>query len=255
MKKYFKYIGLLGICMLSFYYAEQVALYVKNKNPLMQSINEIEQSKYISYIDSSIIDDLYIIPGLNGQKVNVTKSFNNMQKNKEFNEELLIFDSIKPEISLEDNKDKIIIRGNKNKQSVSFIFEEISELSHYMINHNYSVDLLINKEEYDESYELINNSNNELIYHNIDKYLNNHKLNKKLCYVKKDIPQTCTDKYLFKPSLIINHSNLSSTKNKISSGEIILVQKSLTISELEILLNQINYQDLKIVPLSDLIKE
>lgn len=256
MKKYFRYIGLVGICLLSFYYTEKVALFVKNRNPIMKSINEVKDSKYVGFTNSTLIDDLYIIPGLNGQVVNVNNSFSNMQKNKKFNEDLLIFDSIKPEISLEDNKDKIIIRGNEAKNSVSLIFEEINDLTKYMLNNNYKINVLLNKEEYNLSYELINNSTNELTYHNIDKFLSKNNLNHNLCLVKNDnIPKLCQNKYLVKPSIIVNHSNLSSVKSKITSGEIILVQNSLTLTELEILINQIKYYDLNIVPLSNLIKE
>lgn len=255
MKKYFKYLGLIGLCLLSFYYTERIALFVKNRNPLLQSINEIKDSKYVSSIDSILIDNLYIIPGLSGEEVNVNKSFLSMQKVKEFNEDLLVFNKIKPTISLEDHKDKIIIRGNEKKNSVSLIFEEESDLTNYLISHNYHIDILISKEEYNLKAELINNSNNATTYHNIDKYLNKKKINKHLCYVKTNPSSFCQNAYLFKESLIINHSTLSLNINKISSGEIILVQKSLSLSELDILINQIKYQDLSIVYLSELISE
>lgn len=255
MKKYFKYLGLIGLCILSFYYTNEIALYVKNKNPLLQSINEVKESKYVSSIDSVFIDNNYIIPGLSGREVDVNKSFLSMQKNKSYNEDLLVYETIKPTISLEDHKDKIIIRGNEKKNRVSLIFEEESELTKYLISKQYQIDLLLNQENYNLSYELINNSNDSTTYHNIDKYLNKKKANHQLCYVKNTIPKLCQNKYLFKASLIINHSNLSLNKNKISSGEIILVQKSLSLSELELLLNQIKYQDLEIVYLSELIKE
>lgn len=255
MQKYFKYLGIIGLCLLSFYYTNEIALYVKNKNPLLQSINEVKESKYVSSINSTLIDNLYIIPGLNGQEVNVNKSFLSMQKAKEYNDELLVYNIIKPTISLEDNKDKIIIRGNEKKNSVSLIFEEESDLTKYLIANGYQINLLITEEKYNLSYELINNSNTSNTYHNIDKYLNKKKVNKNLCYVKNNISKLCQDKYLFQESLVINHSNLSLNKNKIHSGEIILVQKTLSISELEILLNQIKYYDLNIVYLSELIKE
>lgn len=255
MKKYFKYLGLIGLCLLSFYYTNQVALYVKNRNPLLQSINNIKDSKYVSSIDSIFIDNLYIIPGLSGREVNVNKSFLSMQKSKTYDDNLLVYNIIKPNISLEDNKDKIIIRGNENKNSVSLIFSEESDLTKYMVSNNYKANLLISKEEYNLAYELINNSNNSTIYRNIEKYLNKNKVNHHLCYVKNNVSKLCQNKYLFKESLVINHSNFSQNKNKVKSGEIILVQKSLTLSELEILINQIKYQDLSIVYLSDLIKE
>jgi hypothetical protein len=60
---------------------------------------------------------------------------------------------------------------------------------------------------------------------------------------------------MFIPTLIINHSNLSSNINKVSSGDIILIKDTLTITELELLIDQISFRNLKIVPLSELINE
>ncbi len=158
IKKYFKYIGLISICLLSFYYTEQVALYVKNKNPIMQSIKNVSESYHTESINCSIIEDTYIIPGYNGKYVNLDKSFYNMVTT-EYNEDLLVFNQIKPNISLEDNLDKIIIRGNHNKQAVSLLFEDINYLSKYMLNKQYLVNILIEEETYTDNYELINNSN------------------------------------------------------------------------------------------------
>ncbi len=257
IKKYFRYIGLLGICLISFIYTEKIATYVKNKNPIMQSINNIKEEKYISSKNSTIIDNLYIIPGLNGKEVNSDKSFSKMHMYDKFDETNLVFNEIKPTISIEDNKDKIIIRGNKEKNSVSLIFESLSEITTYLHQNNHLVNLLITEENYNLNYELINNSKNETTYNNIEKFLTKNNINNNLCYIKdeSDIPKYCKDKYLFKPSMIISHSTLSSLKSKISSGEIILIKDSLSLTEFNILLNQIKYKDLSIVPLSELINE
>lgn len=243
--------------MLSFYYTERVALYVKSNNPLMKTLKEVKDSKYVSSINSTIIDDIYIIPGLNGQELNLDESFSNMHEYSLYNENYLVFNEIKPSISLEDNKDKIIIKGNHQKQSISFIFENISILTEYLLQKNLKVNLLINEEEYDTRYELINNSNQEGTYKKIDNYLSKYKLNKNLCLVKEDniISSLCKNKYLFKPSLTISHSNISATINRISSGDIVLIKDTLTLPELELLLNQISYRNLKIIPLSKLIDE
>ena len=116
--------------------------------------------------------------------------------------------------------------------------------------------VLITDEEYNPNYEMINNSNLSKTYENIENYLNKNKINKNLCLVKDNkISNLCQDKYLFKISLTISHSNISSTINKIKSGEIILIKDSLTLSELNLLINQIKYQNLNIVPLSELIAE
>lgn len=256
IKKYFKYLGLFGLCMLSFYYTEKVALYVKNKNPIMKTLKEIQETKYVNYINSTIIDDIYIIPGLNGKEINLDKSFSNMHEINTYNEEYLVFNDIKPKVSLEDNKDKIIIKGNKEKQSISLIFENYNSLSKYLLSKGLKVNILLSDKNYDNNYELINNSNNTM-YYEIENYLNKNKLNKNLCYIKEDnnIPDNCKNKYLFKPSLIISHSNISTTINNISSGDILLIKDTISLTELEIILNQISYRNLDIIPLSELIKE
>jgi hypothetical protein len=242
--------------MLSFYYTEKVALYVKNKNPIMKSLKEIQETKYVDYINSTIIDEIYIIPGLNGKEVNLDKSFSNMHEINTYNEEYLVFNDIKPKVSLEDNKDKIIIKGNKEKQSISLIFENYNSLSKYLLSQGYKVNILLSEKYYDNNYELINNANNT-IYYEIEDYLNKNKINKNLCYIKEDtkIPTNCKNKYLFKPSLTISHSNISNTINNISSGDILLIKDTISLTELKIILNQISYRNLDIIPLSDLIKE
>lgn len=255
MKNTFKYFGIIGICLFSFYYTEKIALYVKNKNPLIQEIKEYSDTSYVSSIDSELIDDIYIIPGLNGKNLNIDKSFNNMKTNMVFHEDELVFNQIPPKVSLENNKNRIIIRGNKQKNSVSLIFNKESTLTDYLIKNNYKINVLLDKEQYNQEIELINNASSQETYTKIEKYLNKKKINKNICYINSNIPKVCKNKYLLKPSLIINHSNLSKTKKQIKSGEIILIQDSISIKELELIILQIKYLDLHIVPLSVLISE
>ena len=269
MQKYLKYIGFIGICLFSFYYTEKIALYVRNKNPIIQSLNEVSEELYVNAEDCELVSDIYIIPGLNGKEVNVNGSYNNMKDYNEFIEDKIIYNQVKPDNSLDSNKDRIIIRGNKLKNSVSLIFNDINDLTRYMNQMKYKVNVLIKNEEYDINYELINSSKNEKTYKNIYSYLSKNKINKKLCLVNvgrmefiyflflvnDEIPSTCKDKYLFKSSLTINHSNFSTNINNIRSGEIILVENSLTLAELNILVNKIKSQGLNIVPLSNLISE
>ena len=50
-------------------------------------------------------------------------------------------------------------------------------------------------------------------------------------------------------------TNIIDIKNKIDSGVIILVSSSAKIEHLKMLLNEINYKDLKVVHVSKLISE
>ena len=64
----------------------------------MQSIKNVSSTKYVNSINCSIIEDIYIIPGYNGKEVNEEASFSNM-KTTEYNENLLVFNEVKPNIS------------------------------------------------------------------------------------------------------------------------------------------------------------
>ena len=252
MKK-IKYLAIIFLSIISFYYTEQIALYVKSKNPIMQEIESNKQDLYVDSTNSILIDELYIIPGINGKEVNVNSSFNTMKKLNVYNESQIVYDQIEPRISLKDNKERIIIRGNSKKRKVSLIFEKESKLTEYLITKEYKINILINKEQYSTKYEMINYSTNKTTYNNIDLYLTKNNLNKNLCYITNK--SLCKDKYIFQESLIINHSNISTNINKITSGEIILVKDTLTLNELDLLINKIKSQDLSIVPLSELISE
>lgn len=207
-------------------------------------------------VNSIILEDRYIIPGSNGRKVDIDSSFIKMHKDNTYNIDKYVFTFIKPDISLEENKDKIIIRGNNKNNAVSLIFESFNDSAKYIKQKNYKANVLISDEKYDLYYELINNSNNEEIYSNIDSFLNKHRVNSNICLLKNDkVPSLCKDKYIVKPSLTITHSNVNLSKNKISSGEIILIKDSVTINDLDLILKEIKYHDLSLKNLSTLIKE
>ena len=252
MKK-IKYLAIIFLSLISFYYTEQIALYVKSKNPLIQEIESNKDELYVNSINSELIDELYIIPGINGKEVNVNSSYLTMKELNTYNESKIVYNQISPSISLSNNKDRIIIRGNPKKRQVSLIFDKESTITNYLTKNNYQYNVLINNEKYSNNYEMINNSNNKSTFNHINSYLTNNNLNKELCYITNK--SLCKDSYIFKESLIINHSNISTTINKITSGEIILIKDTITLNELELILNKIKSSDLTIVYLSKLISE
>ena len=133
MAKFFKYSGLVAILMFSFYYTEKTALFVKSKTPLMQEINK-QSNKLNTKSVNAIIDNNYIIPGINGLEVDVSKSYVSMKKLGSYNEYYMVFNEITPKISLENNKDKIINQGNNLKNGISLIIEDNKEIVNYFIN-------------------------------------------------------------------------------------------------------------------------
>lgn len=222
----------------------------------MQQIKEKYDELYEMPVNSTIINDSYIIPGYSGRELNVDLTFFNMQKESTYDESKFIFNSLTPQISINDNKDKIIIRGNIKTNAVALIFESINPNTKYLKQNDYNINVLITKEEYDLYYELINSSNNETTYKNIESFLDKHRINKSICFLKSSkVPPLCQNKYLVQPSLTVTHSNIGTIKNQITSGEIIFVKDSVTATDLTLLLSEIKYRDLRVMPLSYLIKE
>ena len=252
MRNFLKYIGLLGICIFSFYYTDKVARFVKSRNPIMQGIKKLENGKYLKSQDSLLIGSMYIVPGLNGRKVDVDKSFNKMKNSLVFNEEDLVFKEITPRISLENNKNRIIIRGNEKKEAVSILLEEDNNIAEFLISNNYKFDMLIKTFIKTNKYELINNASDINTYKKIDSYLNKNRINSNLCHF--DIKSFCKNKYIFRESIEISKSKLLNIK-KIKSGDIIFIRNGLGVDYLVLLLKELEYQDLNVIYLSNLVSE
>ena len=256
MKNLFKYIGLGAVLLFSFYYTEKMSNIVVNNSSLVSQIND-NIDKYNIKAVSAIIDDDYIIPGLNGYSVNVLKSYNNMRYLDTFNSYYLEYDKVMPNISLENNKDKIIKYGNKNKKSVAIIVKNNFEIIEYANKNNINITRLVEYTTYDSKakYEQINDD--YIKYKQVERLLNNTNSNKNICYVTNNIIDICKDnkKYLVESSLTLNNYNLASIKNNIQSGYIIYINDNVTITDFKLLLKQIYYQDLKVSYLSELISE
>lgn len=217
MKSTMKMCGILFLVCFSFYYTEKIAYIMQDKDNLMIQINNLKDNYDVNYVNA-IINENTIIPGINGIAVNSKKSYSKMKSFNVFNETYLEYDQIKPSVSLENNKDKIIIKGNKNKKAIAFIVEN-DFIKSYLLNSGYKID-----------------------YQNI-------------CVIKS-VESLCED-YLYKvkPSIIINHQNALINKNYIESGDIILINKNVTLSEIKSILEEIKYRDLNIISLNELISE
>src|SRR5699024_4718381 len=85
---------------------------------------EIEQKsgEYNEEPEDAVVDRVWKkTPGRNGIKVNIEKSFHKMKEEGLFNEKLLVFDQVTPEVSLEDLPPSPIYRGHPEKKMVSFL--------------------------------------------------------------------------------------------------------------------------------------
>ena len=256
MKNYLNYFVLSLIILASFYVTEKSALFIRGKDPIMQTIKEYS-STYNTDAVNAKIDNNYIIPGMYGKRVNEIKSLMKMKSLKTFNSLFLATDMIKPDISLEDNKDKIINKGNENKKAVSLILEnDESNIITYLVSENINASILVNKESVNNNkFEQINNDFNNYDY--VEKILNKDKKNTNICILNRSNKNFCIrhKKYLVEPTYVLSNNNIVIIKNKITSGDIILVKDSVSVDDISYLINYIKSKNLQIVKLSELISE
>lgn len=257
MQKYYKYFVFILIILISFFVVEKQATFSRNKDPILRTIIEYEKNYNLAPVNAAIEDD-YIIPGIYGRKINEIRSLMKMKSGGVFNSLFLVTDNIKPDISIEDNKDKIISLGNQNKQAISLLLEVSDEnIINYLISNNIKGSILVNKQTVNTNskFEQINNDFKN--YREVDKILNKSKSNTNICILNRTNKDFClrNKKYLVEPTIYFNSSNLVIVKNKITSGYIILVKDNVSVNDLSYLIKYIKTKGLDIIYLSELISE
>lgn len=256
MKNLFKYMGIALVLLVSFYYTEKMSKIVVNNSSLVKEINRNSKDYNVASV-SAIIEDDYIIPGLNGYAVNVLKSYNNMRYLDTFNSYYLEYDKITPDISLENNKDKIIKFGNPSKNNIALVIQDNQDIINYASSMGIKITRLVDSKTFDKNsiYEQINNDYEN--YSKVEAMLDNNNVNKNICFVSKNIKDVClkNKKYLVEASVSLNNYNLASIKDNLKSGYIIFINDNVSLTDFKLLVKQINYQDLKINYLSELITE
>lgn len=256
MKNAIHILGIISLLCFSFYFTYQVGLFMKTNNPVYESILVMKKDYEKSPVDAKIMDE-YIIPGLNGEAINLDKSYQKMQKKGVLDINKIVYEATEPSISLKNNKEKIIYLGNPSKEGVSIVVDH-ENFSVYFDEIGISYAILANISNLNHHYEYgekINNDKNH--YEEVE-----DKLKKKgeitlYCYAKNMGSDFCLqhNKYSFLESKRINMQNFLEEYNKISSGNIIFIDKSVPISYLKVLIHQIEFKGLKILPLSKLLSE
>lgn len=143
----------------SILYIKHSIYFLKENDNLMKTIKE-KQKEYNIEPVNPVITNNTLIPGINGKKINLDKSYNNMKRLNEFKESLLVFDIIKPVTNNIYNK--VIISGNQT-------INEISIITNLDNKYCYTEDLNIKK-------ECIQNNMYTILIHKINNnYLTNVK--------------------------------------------------------------------------------
>lgn len=121
MKKFFEIIGFIALACFSFFYTNKISTVIMVQDNLLKQIESLKEQSYIKPIDAYIENDT-IIPGISGREIDIDESYKKMKQLGSFNDNLLVYKTIKPNISIKDNKDKCIIKGS-SKRMVSLVFD------------------------------------------------------------------------------------------------------------------------------------
>ena len=281
MKKISQVVISISLILLSFFYTNKMIDLLKNNDPIMKTIKSKEDSFKVDAINAKVTKDK-VTPGLNGSKINLDASFNKMKKYGAYNESLMVFEEVKPEVSIKDNYNKFITGGNPNINNVSLIFkvfrdDEVDDilniLEEYKVNGTFFVDGLwlennskkvVYMSEIDQEIEILNyDSTYQQKYFqssiNISNTLTGHE--SKYCYTeteRKDILNLCKKLKLHTviPNIQTDENPFGDVKENLENGSIISMPLGAVVEkQLPTIIDYIRQRGFTIVPLQNLLNE
>ena len=279
MKKLFECIGLIMLVVLSFFGTEKIANVIKDNDDIMKQIKEAKTQYIIEPIDASIIDNK-IIPGIAGSTINVKDSYKKMKKLNKFNSNLLVYEKVLPNNSVNRVFNKYVISGNKNKLEVGILFlidnkDEIDDVINILGNNKatFFIDGYWFENNNNKIIELINNGHTVgNLGYNKDysssgvSWMNNivtkiGSQSNTYCYNDTENEYSLNrcalnESYTIKPSLVIKYNPLITIKNNLTNGSIIALEvNQININELKLIIEYINSKGLNIVNMEKLLTE
>lgn len=251
MRQFFRNIGILSFFMFSFIYLNNINNVLISKNSITLDIINYSNEYTIPSVDATVMGE-YIIPGISGKTVAIVDSYYNMKKINTFNELFLIYNDVIPQISVENNLDKIILQGNSAIRQISLIIDDNFFVERYLIDNNIKASKLITFSEYDEKSRLEQINNDYKDFKKLSDYLDNS-----VCVVNSINLDICKKMkhYLVSGDGIVNDVNFLKIKNSLYSGQIILISNNLELDNFKLLYSEIVFKDYNLVYLSDIISE
>ena len=281
MKRVFSMLGVLVLVLFSFYYTEKVALFIRSRDPLYQEIVNVASSYEVAFVNA-VIDDETIVPGNYGKKVNIDKSYSNMMRLGKFNESLLVFEEVVPDITSNKQFDKYIVGGNPERDAVGLVFvvqddTYVKQVATILQNKDVSATFFVDgtwAENNMDTLETLAKDGNEIENIGYDGsyvkerllWTNNliesiTKVEPKYCYTKYRSASTldlCSSYHMYtvRPTIITGSYPFSSVKQKLTKGAIIhfdLTEN--TVKELSTIISYIHQKGYRIEILSHLLSE
>lgn len=264
-----KVLGIILLAGFSFFYTEKVTSIIKENDPIMKQIKDVEEDMVVSKTERIITNDEYIT-GINGCVVDEKESYNNMKNKGEFKHELVVM----KEDNLKEKEKLYIIGGNKKKRNVSIILLNIDKnideyikknkiKVNYFLDGNYikdNIDMIIKISKYSNIYNFGRDRkyNDKYITYDNAVILNNftNRSNYCLTSTKNDATLDLCSTYnmdTIKKEYISNDI-VTYTKENLENGQI-LVFDNYDYKELKIVFNYILSKGYNIVMLNELLSE
>lgn len=275
MKKLISYLGIFLFLIISMFFTNQsIKIYRKN-DPIMKMIEDYS-SKYYINSNNALIEKNDMISGSYGREVDVLESYYKMKSYGSYNELLTVFKEIKPSISIDDNYDKYLIRGNGKKREIAlmFILENEKNISSYVrvlkqnnIKATFFVDgTLLEKKEYMsliKNYEIellsYNNSYEEVFFKSSLSYLESITgVKPKYCFTSIDntsLLNLCSSLKMHTIKGKIYSRDLLRVVRKDLKNSMIIPLKDVSIDELSTIVEYLNKKGYSFVSGNELFRE
>lgn len=272
MKKIIEYSLITIFFILSLVYTNKVSSTIKNNDPIMKKILSNLENYSVNAVNAEI-NEYTITPGINGCTVDVNKSYKNMKKINEYNEKLLKYKDVIPEITLSNIYNKYISSGNGLKREVSIVIniqENIRKINSiatatktkvniFVDSNLLEDDLLDIDKEYIHMYNGgINNNYNDITIEWMNDVITDNYNKPKYCINKNrndDNLLVCVRNRMhsISPTIIVSNNTLE-VKELIKNGSIIYTDEN----NVDYIVNIINYirsKGYEIVYLDELLNE
>ena len=241
------------IIIFSFYYTNKVSTFLKQKDPIMIKIKK-EKANYENKPIDAIINNDTIIPGKKGQVVDINKSYQKMKKLAYYSDSLYVYNYNNPALSLQNQYDKVIIKGNFSNKNISLLIK-IKDLSLLnKISHYEELNIIIDNNYLNLYYNYFLNLKNNLIV------LENNNINKlaDYCYIETDFQKLCqtNNLYTIKP-IFITYDIYYNTYKLLENGNMFAynVANEKDLEKVLLILSGLKNVNYQILSIDKLIKE
>jgi len=267
--KLMRAIGLISLICFTFFYTEKIIDVSLMQDDIMVEIKDRADEFYVAP-RNAVINNKTIIPGKVGLEVDVEKSYRAMKKVGFFEESLLRYNEIYPEVSIYNNYNKYIIKGYQDEKKIALIYiinseNKLKSISNYLqtkitffvdssfLNNN--IDMIYKLRRH-EIYNYGNNGSytkdNLIISNNIiNNKANNNSIYCLFLEENQEYLENCSNSKMLAIMPSIN-GNYTDIKNNITNGSIILINNVL---ELNNIIRYIDGKGYEIAELSEIIKE